>query len=138
MDWFLSIVEEEPWKTYIFSSIAMEKLAELHDSRAWISWLKEQFDEADTKAKAALQNELKRSETPSATRTKDKWSVAIRIFSGSHSIRAKELAGWNKSIDYIRLTSPKKDQLLVELRLGDDFQLKASGSGVGFWLASLS
>jgi hypothetical protein len=58
----------------------MEKLAELHDSRAWILRLKEQSDEIDGRAKTALQNELKRSETPSA------------IFSGSHSIRAKELA----------------------------------------------
>ena len=123
-DWFLSVVEEEPWKKYIFSSVSMEKLAELHDSKAWIKWLKSQFDEANAKAATALQNELRRSETPSATRTIDKWSIKFRIRSASHSIRRKELVGWNKNINYIQLASPKNDQLLVELRLGDDVPIQ--------------
>jgi|SRR5580692_3758803 hypothetical protein len=52
------------------------KLAELGDARAWGLWLREQFDTAEAEARAAAEQELRRSRDLPQVGSKDKWSFA--------------------------------------------------------------
>jgi hypothetical protein len=105
----------------------MAKLAELNDARAWVLWLKAQFANAEAEAHAAAQQEMQRSRNLSATKTKDKWKIRVRILSDSHSIRPKALTAWNEKSDWIKLiaVSGKKNQLILELILGDNVPVEA-------------
>lgn len=123
--WFLKMTEDPEKRRMIFSGGSMKKLAELKDARAWAKWLKEQFDQADAESRAAIEEELRRSRDLPAEGTKDKWKLKIRVISASHSIRGKELTKWNKNIDWIKLTTAKKNELIFELILKDNVPVEA-------------
>jgi AbiV family abortive infection protein len=124
--WFLTAADDPETRRLIFSDRSLTKLAELAQARPWILWLKQQLDEAEAKARAAAVTELQRSRSLPAIGTKEKWKVRIKIFTGSHSIRPKELTAWNKAIDIIKLsTISKKDELLVDLCLLDNIPAEA-------------
>jgi AbiV family abortive infection protein len=120
--WFLDTADAPEQRRYLFSDASMTKLAELQDARAWVQWLRDQFAEAEAKAHAAVQQELQRSRNLPSKKTKDKWKMRIRILTDSHSIRPKTLTAWNEKSDWIKLVavSGKKNQLIVELVLGDN------------------
>jgi hypothetical protein len=123
--WFLKMTEDPEKRRMIFSGASMAMLAELKDAKAWATWLKEQFDKADAESRAAVEEELRRSRDLPAEGTKDKWRLKIRVNSASHSIRGKELAKWNKNIDWIKLTAAKKNELIFELILKDNVPVEA-------------
>jgi AbiV family abortive infection protein len=113
--WFLTAAEDAETQRYVLSGSSLAKLAELGDARAWVLWLKKQFDDADDRARDAAATELQRSRSLPSVGTKEKWKIRIKLLTGSHSIRPKELTDWNKTIDMIKLsTSHRKDQLLVD------------------------
>jgi hypothetical protein len=120
--WFFDTADDPEQRRYLFSDPSLGKLAELKDARAWVRWLKEQFADAESKAHAAVQQELRRSQDLSSKKTKDKWRMRIRILSDPHSIRPKVLTAWNQKSNWIKLhaVSGKKNQLIVELILGDN------------------
>jgi AbiV family abortive infection protein len=119
--WFLAAAADPQTRGFIFSGDALAKLAELADARAWILWVKQQFDEADANARDAAVAELQRSRSLPAVGTKEKWKIRIKILTGSHSIRSKELVDWNRTVDLFKLsTSQKKDHLLVDICLLDN------------------
>jgi AbiV family abortive infection protein len=118
--WFLTAAEDPETRRLIFSERSFTKLAELAEARPWILWLKHQLDEADAKARAAAVAELQRSQSLPAIGTKEKWKIRVKIFSGSHTLRPKELRAWNKAIEIIKLSTSKKDELLVDLCLLDN------------------
>lgn len=105
----------------------MEKLAELKNAQAWGRWLKEQFDKAEAESKEAVAREIERSRNAPTDKTRDKWKVRVRILCASHSIRPKALTAWNEKSNWIKLTavSGKKNELLVDLLLGDDVPVDA-------------
>lgn len=119
--WFLRASEDPERMRMIMSGASMEKLAELKDVRAWVSWLKEIFDNAEAEAREAAEIEIKRVPGTARKDAKDKWRFRIRILSGSHVIRPKTLTAWNKDVGWIKLVavSGKKSQLLVEFTLKD-------------------
>jgi AbiV family abortive infection protein len=125
--WFLDAAEDPERRRYLFSGPSMAKLAELKDARAWVQWLKDQFTDAETRAHAAIQQEFQRSRNLPSRKTRDKWRMRVRILSDSHSIRPKTLTLWNEKSDWIKLTavSGKKNQLIVELVLGDNVPAEA-------------
>jgi len=123
--WFLKLTEDTGKRRMVFSGSSMAKLAELKDARAWVTWLKEQFDKADAESRAAVEEELRRSRNLPTEGKKDKWRLRIRVISASHSLRGKELTKWNKSIDWIKLAVAKKNQLIFELILKDNVPVEA-------------
>jgi AbiV family abortive infection protein len=128
IEWFLAIVDEPVWRAFIFSPASVAKIAELHNPRAWIAWVREEYDRATATANAALASEIERSQSPPADRTHDKWSMKIRLYTGSHSIRPRVLTGWNEHLPTIQLTAVKTrkhNELLVELLLGDNVPVQA-------------
>ncbi len=118
--WFLAAADQPDTRRLIFSERSLARLAEFAEARPWILWLKQQIDEADAKAHAAAVTELQRSQSLPAIGTKEKWKIRVKILSGSHAVRAKELRAWNKAIDIIKLSTSKKDELLVDLCLLDN------------------
>ncbi len=123
--WFLKLTEDTDKRRMVFSGSSMAKLAELKDARAWVTWLKEQFDKADADSRAAVEEELRRSRSLPTEGKKDKWRLRIRVVSASHSLRGKELTKWNKRIDWIQLAVAKKNELIFELILKDDVPVEA-------------
>ena len=93
--WFLTITEDGEKRNWLFSKPSMEKLAEVHDVKKWMRWCYDQFQEADAIARGLTEREIKRQEPSGEEAAKEKWKMKVRIVSDSHSIRAKELNGWN-------------------------------------------
>ena len=118
--WFLTTAEDREKQRMMFSKGSLSKLAELKDAKAWALWLKNEFETADAAARAAVQEEIKRSRDLPSKGTKNKWKIRIRIFCASHTIRPKALSAWNKQIDWIKLVSVNKKELIFELILKDN------------------
>ena len=114
---FMRATEDIEKRRIIFSKASMEKLVELGTPRAWIRWLREQFEEADASGRVAAEKELKRREPHGTEAEEPKWQLKIRLFTNSHTIRQKALNSINDCSSWIKLSSvdKKKDQLLVEL-----------------------
>lgn len=95
----------------IFCRESLSKLAELKNAKEWALWLKAEFEAADGAARAAVEEEVKRSRELPPRGTKDKWKIKLRVLTASHSIRPKTLTGWNKQVDGIKLrTATKNDR----------------------------
>ena len=118
--WFLKAAEDPEKTRLIFSKSSMSKLGELKDAKAWAKWLKDQFDTAETAARVAVEDELKRSRDLPGKGTKNKWKIRVRILSASHSIRPKALTAWNKQVEWVKLVSATKKELIFELILKDN------------------
>ncbi len=118
--WFLRSTEDPEKRRMIFSGGSMAKLAELHSSTAWVTWLRQQFDNADAESRTAAEAELRRSRNLPTEGKSEKWRLRIRIISASHSLRGKELTQWNMSVKGIGLKVAKKNELIVELILKDN------------------
>ncbi|HXH51439.1 MAG TPA: AbiV family abortive infection protein [Terriglobia bacterium] len=124
-NWFLDTSDDREKRRMIFSRGSMAKLAELKDARAWVAWLKEQFDRADAESRAAVEEELRRSRNLPTEGKKDKWRLRVRVISASHSLRGKELTKWNKRVDWIKLAIAKKNELIFEMILKDNVPVEA-------------
>jgi AbiV family abortive infection protein len=114
---FMNATEDVEKRRLIFGRSSMEQLVELGRPRAWIRWLREQFEEADAMSRAAAERELKRLEPDETEADEPKWKLTIRIFSDSHSIRPETLNAFNERFSWLKLypVDKKKDQLLLEL-----------------------
>jgi AbiV family abortive infection protein len=123
--WFLKATDDPEKRRQIMSSTSLAKLAELKDVRAWFRWLKDQFDTAEAQARAIAEQELCRSRNLPVEGSKDKWKLRVRILCASHSIRPKVLSAWNSKIDWIKLVSAKKNELIIEFILRDNVPIKA-------------
>ena len=123
--WFLTAAEDPEKTRLIFSKGSMAKLGELKDARAWAQWLKDQFDTADATARLAAEEELRRSKDLPGTGTKPKWKIRVKILSASHSIRPKALSAWNKQVEWLKLVSVGKKELIFELILKDNVPVEA-------------
>jgi AbiV family abortive infection protein len=121
-NWFLRTADDPERRRYLFSSPSMTKLTEFRDTGVWVRWLKTQFDDAETRAREAVQAEFQRSRDLPSKKTRDKWKMRIRILTQSHSIRPKALNAWNQHCDWLKLiaVSGKRNELNIELILGDN------------------
>jgi AbiV family abortive infection protein len=122
--WFLTAAEDPEKARLIFSKGSLSKLGELKDAKAWALWLKNEFDTADAAARAVVEKELKRSRDLPGKGTKPKWKIRVRILSASHSIRPKALAAWNKQVEWIKLVSVGKKEMVFELILKDNVSVE--------------
>jgi hypothetical protein len=87
-------------------------------------WLKSEFDNAEAAGRAAVEEELRRSRDLPDIGKKNKWKLRVRIVSASHSIRQKALTAWNKRVDWIKLVSTTKNELIFELILKDNVPIE--------------
>lgn len=119
LTWFLSATKDPERRNLILGKKSMEMLAKLQQTDKWIRWLREEFEHADREAQAVVAQELQRREPSDKEADRDKWQIKIRLFSNSHSIRAKDLVWWNKGVKWIKLhpVDQHKNQLLVEFTL---------------------
>lgn len=114
--WFLETSLDDRRRQFIFTGPSMTKLAELQDAKAWILWLKEQFDDADARGRAMIEAELVRSENLPATSRKKKWLLRFKLVSASHQVAPRALRGWNEKVEIIKLSSgPTRSELYVDL-----------------------
>ncbi len=122
--WFLNATEDKEQRRQIFSKTSMDKLTELKDVREWTRWLKELFDDAVDEARARAERVINEGKAAPEVGTKNRWRIRIRILSASHSIRPKVLTSWNKRVEWIKLSSNKKDELSVEFILQDNIPVQ--------------
>ena len=116
LSWFLEASNDEDQRRLIMGAKSMEKLKELGSPRSWIDWLHDEFKKAEAKGRAQAERELRRVEPAGAEAEKEKWSIKIRFYTNSHSVRQRPLNSWNKVSNWIKLyaVDRKKDQLLAE------------------------
>jgi AbiV family abortive infection protein len=122
--WFLSASSDVEKQKLIFSGGSMNKLVEV-GVRAWILWLKGEFDMTDAWAREILKKEMEKSPGGgTGSNEKPKWRMRFRLVSGSHSIRPKALKSWNDGAASIRLVpAQKKNELIVELLFDDSVHI---------------
>lgn len=119
ISWFLDATKNIENRRFIFSSESMKKLAEVGHPHEWMKWLKQQFEDAEAKARNLAERELKRSKPSKKEALQEKWKLKIRFYTNSHSIRPKSLNWWNKINNWIKLypVNRRKNELLAEFIL---------------------
>jgi AbiV family abortive infection protein len=129
MRWFLDATSDPEKRNLIFGQKSFEKLAELGQTRDWMEWLKEQFDQAEAQAREHLQRELARAAPDLVGRGEDRWRVAIRLYSTAQSIRGSAIRSWNQRPTWIKLSPVQNDKqaLDVEFTFGDAIPLPQLG-----------
>jgi AbiV family abortive infection protein len=126
--WFLGASSDVEKRKFIFSARSLDQLASLANARAWVQWIKGEFDRIDAENQALAEREIERGRTLSPTTSgRDKWKVRIRLYSASHSIRPKALRDWNEKVTWLKLipVPDKKDQLLLEIHLKEDVPIQS-------------
>jgi AbiV family abortive infection protein len=126
--WFLDANDPEK-RNLIFGKKSFDKLAELGQTRDWITWLKGQFDQAEAEGREHLQRELGRVSPARSKRGEDRWQVAIRLYSPAQSIRNSAIKVWNAWSSWIKLSAVHNDRQAVEVEftLGDIVTIQRVG-----------
>jgi len=126
LQWFL-IANSDPEKfKLIFGKKSQEKLIEIGNVRDWVHWLKEEFDQNDAEIRKIVEEEMKRQKPTGEDAKKPKYKIRVRINSESHSIRTKELKKWNENIDFIKLYSDDKKDLIIDFYFQKSTHIKAT------------
>ena len=115
MRWFLDATADPEKRNLIFGQQSFDKLAELGHMRDWMTWLKQQFDQAESEGREHLQRELARVAPDRSERGADKWQVAIRLYSPAQSIRNSAIKSWNERPTWIKLSAVHNDKQAVEV-----------------------
>lgn len=121
LKWLMTATDDPEKFRLIFGSKSLERLAEMKgDTRAWVAWVRAEFDKADADAQELVRREMNRVKPSEAEADIPKWRVRIRLHTPSHSIRPKALKRWNDMFHQVKLVpvDKKKDQLIVELTWG--------------------
>jgi AbiV family abortive infection protein len=132
---FSEAAMDSRWREFIFSAGSLAKFGELRDVREWIAWLRAQIEDAEHSALEAAQREITRATPASDEEARlEKWSMRLRFFSESHSIRASVLNSWNDGIEWMKLRRATANELIVDLVMPRAV-LAASVWGSGYVLA---
>jgi AbiV family abortive infection protein len=136
--WFLNAFDDPNKRNRILTVGSLEKLKQLNDVGQWTRSIKAEIEAHDQQMRLLAERELARGPKPHGQDTKDKWKITLKIETSSHSIRSAPLKEWNKGVHWIKLSQQqgarKKEQLLVEMTLGDDVPV-AGLWGLGFSLS---
>ena len=136
--WFLNAFDDPEKRNRILTVGSVEKLKQLNDVREWTRSIKAEIEAQDQQMTMFAERELARGPKPEGQDTKDKWKITLKIETSSLSIRSAPLKEWNKGAHWIKLSQQqgarKKDQLLIEMTLGDDVPV-AGLWGLGFSLS---
>lgn len=126
LSWFLASTADAEKYKLIFGRKSQEKLIEIGNVRDWIHWLKEQFDQNDADVRNIIEEELRREKPDKKEGLKPKYKIKVRINSESHSIRSKELNKWNEKIEFIKLYSDGKRDLICNFFLPKATHIQAT------------
>ena len=146
-NWFLATADDEEKRKLIFSDVSMGKLAEFGgETRAWIEWLKGEFDAAEATARDILKRELEKTDATTGAEGNPKWRIRFRLYSDAMAVNPKELNWWNNGVRWIKILpvpdSKHKREIIVELNLNDNIaigQLWNAGSAyVRMFVAALN
>jgi AbiV family abortive infection protein len=136
--WFLNAFDDPEKRNRILTTDSLARLKALNDAVEWTRSIKAQLEAEDEELRLLAERELRRQPMSGREGAKKRWKIQLRIETASHSIRAASLREWNEKIDWIKLSpqqgAKKKEQLLVELSLGDDVPIAALW-GFGFTLS---
>jgi AbiV family abortive infection protein len=136
--WFLNAVDDPEIQKRIFTTKSFEKLKQLNDVVEWTRSIKAELEASDKELRELAERELRREPKIDGDVRKDRWKIRLRIETTSNSIRPAAFKDWNKSVEWIKLFpvqgAKKKEQLIVELTLGDDIPAAALW-GMGFSLS---
>jgi len=127
--WFINATADAETRKMIFGSASQEKLAELGSIRAWVAWLRGEFEKAEAEADEQLKAELSRTVPGRGKLGEDKWRIRVRYHSPSLSIRGNVLKTWNQHPTWIRLLAvdKQKNQLDVEFTIRENVSHQALG-----------
>jgi len=116
---------------------SMEKLEELGSVPKWVHWLRTEAEQEEREMLELAQRELARSLPEGVAAEVPKWRFTLRLVSGSHAIRGKPLAAWNKHVEHIKLAPAGRDhrELVVTVTLPKRVSVSAL-YGVGLALAT--
>lgn len=136
--WFLNAFDDPEKRNRLLTVGSLDKLKQLNDIHEWTRSLKAEIEANDQQMKLVAERELRRGPKSPGQAKKDRWKITLRIETASHAIRPAPLKEWNKGVKWIKLLQPqgakKKDQLLIEMTLGDDIPIGALW-GMGFSLS---
>jgi AbiV family abortive infection protein len=136
--WFLNAMDDPEKQKRIINVASLAKLTQLNDVFEWTRQLKAEIEADDQKMRLVAERELQREPKSSDQIAKDRWKIILRIETTSHSIRTPPLKQWNDGVKWIRLMpqqgAKKKEQLLIEMTLGDNIPAAALW-GLGFNLS---
>jgi len=119
VQWFIDATADEQRQRFIFSEASIQQLTTAGNTRAWIKWLKEQFDEQDRQLQELLRKELERQQPDVRDSRREKWKIRLRLVGVSHSVRQKTLNWWNHHVTLVKLLEgdKKKRELIAEINL---------------------
>jgi len=120
-EWYLTTVSDDFGRRLLFSPEFIAKHSDLGgDTRAWVSWARQEFDRIAAAQAERTRAELARQPTEGSG-ARPKWLMKIRVLSPSHSVHQKALNVWNDQLKGVKLlaVSGKKGELLMELTISD-------------------
>lgn len=119
LDWFMAGLSDPEMQRVLLGEPSRQKLIEFgDDARKWMTWLRDEINTAEEKAKELTEKEINRLAPTGALANKPKWRLKIKLHSLTHSIRHKELNAWNDQVKWIKLhPTTNKTELLVEFLL---------------------
>ncbi len=119
LDWFMRALADPLLQRFVLGEQSRHKLEELTgNSRKWMTWLHEEVNNAEAKAKDTMEREINRAAPTGVLANKPKWRLKIKLHTLSHSIRHKELTTWNDQVVWVKLyPTNDKTELLVEFLL---------------------
>jgi AbiV family abortive infection protein len=136
--WFLNAVDDPEQRNRIFTAQSFEKLKQLNDVIEWTRSIKAELEASDKELRELAERELRREPKIDGQVRKDRWKIRLRIETTSNIVRPAAFKEWNKSVEWIKLLpvqgAKKKDQLIIDLTLGDDIPAAALW-GFGFSLS---
>jgi AbiV family abortive infection protein len=121
LDWFLATVNDDINRQRLFSPPFIKKYEEFDgDTRAWVRWMRLEFQKVANEEKAHLQRELSRQASEPG-KGKPKWLMKVRVQTPSHSIRQKTLNFWNDRVNAVKLRAVgnKSNDLILEMTVND-------------------
>lgn len=135
--WFVARTQEPERRREVLGRASMQKLVELGSVPKWVHWLRTEAEQQERAMLELAQRELDRSLPERSAANEPKWRFTMRIVSGSHSIRGKALATWNRHVEWIKLAPAGRDhrELLATLTLPAGVSAAAL-YGVGLALAT--
>lgn len=115
--WFGGVLRDQPLRDFVFGSASIARLNELRSVPKWVRWLREQVEESERRAEQSARDELARERPQGGKALEPKWRMTFRVYSDSHSIRARPLNLWNDANEWVKLRQARSDELIVDLTM---------------------